>query len=39
MEYGLLGSSGTAVSTLTLGTMTFGAETLEKDAFNQLDTF
>ncbi len=39
MEYGLLGSSGTAVSTLTLGTMTFGAETPEKDAFTQLDTF
>ncbi|MCW2805844.1 MAG: Aryl-alcohol dehydrogenase [Propionibacteriaceae bacterium] len=39
MEYELLGSSGTAVSRLTLGTMTFGDETPEEAAFTQLDTF
>jgi aryl-alcohol dehydrogenase-like predicted oxidoreductase len=39
MEYRTLGRSGTAVSTLTLGTMTFGAETSEKDSHAQLDAF
>jgi len=39
MEYGLLGGSGTAVSRLALGTMTFGGQTSETDAFTQLDTF
>lgn len=32
MEYRLLGSSGCAVSSLALGTMTFGAETEEAEA-------
>jgi aryl-alcohol dehydrogenase-like predicted oxidoreductase len=39
MEYRTLGRSGTLVSTLCLGTMTFGAETDEKGAFAQLDRF
>jgi aryl-alcohol dehydrogenase-like predicted oxidoreductase len=39
MEYRTLGSSGTAVSTLTLGTMTFGSETDEAGAHAQLDRF
>lgn len=39
MEYRTLGSSGASVSTLALGTMTFGAETDEKGAFAQLDRF
>ncbi|MGH3369374.1 MAG: aldo/keto reductase [Nocardioidaceae bacterium] len=39
MEYRPLGRSGCAVSTLTLGTMTFGAETDEQGAFAQLDRF
>ena len=39
MEYRTLGSSGTAVSTLALGTMTFGAETDEEGAHAQLDRF
>jgi aryl-alcohol dehydrogenase-like predicted oxidoreductase len=39
MEYRNLGGSGTLVSTLCLGTMTFGAETEEKGAFEQLDRF
>jgi aryl-alcohol dehydrogenase-like predicted oxidoreductase len=39
MEYRNLGGSGTLVSTLCLGTMTFGAETDEKGAFAQLDRF
>ncbi|SEG76657.1 Predicted oxidoreductase [Actinacidiphila yanglinensis] len=39
MEYRTLGSSGAVVSTLALGTMTFGAETDEKGAFAQLDRF
>ncbi|HET9873094.1 MAG TPA: aldo/keto reductase [Propionibacteriaceae bacterium] len=39
MEYGLLGSSGTAVSKLTLGTMTFGDETPEEQSHAQLDLF
>jgi aryl-alcohol dehydrogenase-like predicted oxidoreductase len=39
MEYRTLGASGCAVSTLALGTMTFGAETEEKDAHAQLDRF
>src|SRR3954452_25466396 len=39
MEYRTLGHSGCAVSTLALGTMTFGAETDEPDAHTQLDRF
>ena len=39
MEYRTLGRSGCAVSTYTLGTMTFGAETDEKGSFAQLDRF
>ncbi len=39
MEYRTLGSSGCAVSSLTLGTMTFGAETDEAGSHQQLDTF
>lgn len=39
MEYRTLGRSGCAVSTLTLGTMTFGQETDEEGAHTQLDVF
>ena len=39
MDYRTLGSSGTAVSNLCLGTMTFGSETDEAGSFEQLDTF
>ena len=39
MEYRRLGSAGCAVSTLALGTMTFGAETDEAGAYEQLDAF
>ena len=39
MEYRTLGGSGCAVSTLALGTMTFGAETDEEGAYAQLDRF
>ena len=39
MEYRLLGRSGCAVSALTLGTMTFGAETDEAGSHAQLDRF
>jgi aryl-alcohol dehydrogenase-like predicted oxidoreductase len=39
MEYRLLGSSGSAVSALALGTLTFGNETDEKGSFAQLDRF
>ncbi len=39
MEYRTLGSSGCAVSSLCLGTMTFGAETDEPGAHAQLDRF
>ncbi|CAA9430892.1 MAG: Putative oxidoreductase [uncultured Quadrisphaera sp.] len=39
MEHRLLGSSGCAVSTLALGTMTFGAETDEAGSHAQLDAF
>jgi len=39
MEYRTLGSSGCAVSTFALGTMTFGAETDEAGSHAQLDTF
>lgn len=39
MEYRTLGRSGAAVSTLTLGTMTFGKETDEAGAHAQLDAF
>jgi aryl-alcohol dehydrogenase-like predicted oxidoreductase len=39
MEYRTLGSSGCAVSTLTLGTMTFGRETDEEGSHAQLDRF
>jgi aryl-alcohol dehydrogenase-like predicted oxidoreductase len=39
MEYRTLGRSGCAVSTLALGTMTFGVETDEDGAHAQLDAF
>jgi aryl-alcohol dehydrogenase-like predicted oxidoreductase len=39
MEYRTLGNSGTVVSTLSLGTMTFGAESDEQVAHKQLDRF
>ena len=39
MDYRLLGASGCAVSSLCLGTMTFGAETDEAGAHAQLDRF
>ncbi len=39
MEYRTLGRSGCAVSTLALGTMTFGNETDEAGAHEQLDAF
>jgi aryl-alcohol dehydrogenase-like predicted oxidoreductase len=39
MEYRTLGSTGTVVSALGLGTMTFGAESDEKTAHQQLDRF
>lgn len=39
MEYRTLGGTGTLVSTQCLGTMTFGNETDEKEAFAQLDRF
>ncbi|HKJ10861.1 MAG TPA: aldo/keto reductase [Ornithinimicrobium sp.] len=39
MDYRTLGASGCAVSTFTLGTMTFGSETDERGSHHQLDTF
>src|SRR6266566_2646856 len=39
MEYRILGRSGCAVSSLCLGTMTFGVETDEPGAHQQLDRF
>jgi len=39
MEHRTLGRSGCAVSTLALGTMTFGAETDEAGSHEQLDAF
>jgi aryl-alcohol dehydrogenase-like predicted oxidoreductase len=39
MEYRTLGRSGTVVSTLALGTMTFGKETGEEGSHEQLDLF
>ena len=39
MEYRTLGRSGTAVSTLALGTMTFGAEADEEESHAQLDRY
>jgi aryl-alcohol dehydrogenase-like predicted oxidoreductase len=39
MDYHTLGRSGAAVSSLALGTMTFGNETDEAGAFAQLDRF
>ena len=39
MDYRMLGGSGCAVSSLCLGTMTFGAETDEPGAHAQLDRF
>ena len=39
MDYRTLGRSGCAVSTLCLGTMTFGAETDEAGSRAQLDRF
>jgi aryl-alcohol dehydrogenase-like predicted oxidoreductase len=39
MEYRNLGNSGCSVSSLALGTMTFGAETDERGAHAQLDRF
>ena len=39
MKYRKLGNTGTVVSTLALGTMYFGDETAENDAFAILDAF
>lgn len=39
MRYRTLGATGTVVSNLCLGTMTFGAETDEPGSFAQLDRF
>ncbi|MGH2788017.1 MAG: aldo/keto reductase [Actinomycetota bacterium] len=39
MEYRKLGNAGTVVSTFCLGTMTFGTESEEKVAHEQLDRF
>jgi len=39
MDYRTLGNSGCAVSTLALGTMTFGAEADEAESHTQLDRF
>lgn len=39
MEYRLLGGGGASVSTLALGTMTFGTETDEEGAHAQLDRY
>jgi aryl-alcohol dehydrogenase-like predicted oxidoreductase len=39
MLYRKLGNSGIAVSKIALGTMYFGSETSEEDAFAILDTF
>jgi aryl-alcohol dehydrogenase-like predicted oxidoreductase len=39
MDYRMLGGSGCAVSSLGLGTMTFGVETDESGAHQQLDRF
>lgn len=39
MRYRRLGNSGTVVSNLTLGTMTFGGATSEEGAFAQLDAY
>src|SRR6266496_3935635 len=39
MEYRMLGASGAVVSTLALGTMTFGTETDEVGAHAQLDRY
>jgi aryl-alcohol dehydrogenase-like predicted oxidoreductase len=39
VEYRTLGASGCAVSTLALGTMTFGSETDEAGSHTQLDAF
>ena len=39
MDYRMLGGSGCAVSSLCLGTMTFGVETEESAAHQQLDLF
>jgi aryl-alcohol dehydrogenase-like predicted oxidoreductase len=39
MDYRTLGNSGCAVSTLALGTMTFGRESDEKVSYAQLDRF
>lgn len=39
MEFRTLGRSGCAVSTMALGTMTFGAETDEKGSHAQIDRF
>jgi aryl-alcohol dehydrogenase-like predicted oxidoreductase len=39
MDYRTLGNTGTVVSTLCLGTMTFGTESDEKVAYQQLDRY
>ena len=39
MQYRTLGASGTAVSSIALGTMDFGSLTPEADAFTVLDAF
>ncbi len=39
MEFRTMGLSGTAVTTLCLGTMTFGAESTEEQSFAMMDAF
>lgn len=39
MEYRTLGHTGTVVSRLALGTMYFGEETSQEDAFDIIDAF
>lgn len=39
MKYRTLGNTGLSVSNITLGTMGFGAETSEEDAFEVIDAF
>jgi aryl-alcohol dehydrogenase-like predicted oxidoreductase len=39
MKYRMLGSTGTSVATLALGTMGFGTESSEEDSFAVLDAF
>jgi aryl-alcohol dehydrogenase-like predicted oxidoreductase len=39
MEYRKLGKAGNAVSSIALGTMYFGSETSEQDAFTIMDAY